>query len=197
MPKTCVLSLYYFNKPKKGPLSDLLDQDGKDSNWDSFSTCYFFCWGNINHGWAWDPAWKYKRAQRQNFGALDLLRSESERETPSATLETLTLAKFQGQHCLGSDPQNQDVIAKKRSRLEDPHLKPVRGIHKHWNIWFDSSPDLEPIVVATSKILSFETKECWCRVKGESPCLRAILSCPVVERRVSAPALSSHKESGF
>lgn len=138
MPKSCALSLYYFHKPKKGPLSDLLDQDGKDSNWDSFSTCYFFCWGNINHGWAWDPAWKYKRAQRQNFGALDLLRSESERETPSATLETLTLAKFQGQHCLGADPQNQDVICQQAQPAWRPPSETCQGNSwaLEYMIWF-------------------------------------------------------------
>lgn len=66
MPKTYALSLYHFNRWQKALLSDLLDQDGRDSNLDSSTWC-FLCWGSINHGWAWNPVWKYKRALRQNF----------------------------------------------------------------------------------------------------------------------------------
>lgn len=149
MPKTYALPLYHFNRWQKALLSDLLDQDGRDSNLDS-STWYFLCWGSINHGWAWDPAWKYKRELRgrTSFGGLGLLFPESQRETPSAALETLTLAQFKGELCPGANPQNQDCIAKKSSSLEES--KPVRGTHEHQNIWLGSSPDLEPIVVATS-----------------------------------------------
>lgn len=41
MPKTCAPSLYHFNKLQKALLSDLLDQDGRDSDLDPFSTWYF------------------------------------------------------------------------------------------------------------------------------------------------------------
>lgn len=56
MPKICILSLYYFTRPEKALLNNLLDQGERDSDLDSFSTWYFFCWGSINQGWAWDPA---------------------------------------------------------------------------------------------------------------------------------------------